>query len=96
MENNGYFCPFNNQCLKSVIIFIVFKDAALNPNNKALMDIANDNPRALMGLIVFVAPIVEEVLFRGVLFGSIRPKNRIIAYAVSMCLFSFYHIWKYA
>ena len=38
----------------------------------------------------------SETLFRGVAFGSLRPRSRVLAYAVSMVLFSVYHIWQYA
>jgi membrane protease YdiL (CAAX protease family) len=51
--------------------------------------------QAVFGLAVLIGPVVEEVLFRGVVFGSIRQKNRILAYVVSMVLFSVYHIWQY-
>ena len=47
-------------------------------------------------MAVFLAPLTEEVLFRGAVFNGIRKTNRIAAYAVSMVLFSVYHIWGYA
>lgn len=43
----------------------------------------------------FLAPIVEELLFRAGVFGLIRRRNRVLAYAVSMLLFALYHIWGY-
>ena len=44
---------------------------------------------------VLMAPLVEECLFRGVVFGTIRPRSRFWAYAVSIALFSLYHVWQY-
>ena len=51
--------------------------------------------KALNGEVVG-APIVEEVLFRGVVFQSLRKRNRVLAYVVSVVLFSLYHVWSYA
>jgi len=82
--------------LAAGIIFVIFKDSAENPNNSALLDMAGGNPGAVMGLTIFAAPVVEEILFRGVLFGSIQPRHRILAFILSIALFSFYHIWQYA
>ena len=44
---------------------------------------------------VVMAPIVEEPLFRGLLFGCIRPRSRASAYIVSALLFSLYHVWQF-
>ena len=46
-------------------------------------------------LSIALAPIVEEPLFRGLIFGGIRPKSRVLAYIVSAALFSLYHVWQY-
>ena len=44
---------------------------------------------------VLLAPIVEETLFRGALFGTLRGRNRLLAYAVSALAFAVYHMWQY-
>jgi membrane protease YdiL (CAAX protease family) len=67
-----------------------------NLNNEAIMDLARTDSRAITAMAVFLAPLTEEMLFRGAIFGGIRKKNRIAAYAVSMLLFSIYHTWGYA
>ncbi len=43
-------------------------------------------------MAVFLAPIVEEVLFRAGIFGFLRKYNRAAAYAVSVAVFSLYHL----
>ena len=48
----------------------------------------------LAGVGVFAASFVDEVLFRGVVFGILRPKNRVFAYVVSILLFTIYHTWQ--
>lgn len=71
-----------------------FQDA--NPNNSVIDALSRDDFRVMKTITVFFAPVLEEVLFRGVVFQSIRKKHRILAYAVSVGLFSVYHVWQYA
>ena len=47
-------------------------------------------------LAIFLAPLVEEPIFRGAVFGGLYRYSRPLAYAASMLLFSLYHIWGYA
>ena len=44
---------------------------------------------------VLLVPVVEEMLFRGVLFGRLYQKNCFLAYALSTILFSCIHIVGY-
>lgn len=67
-----------------------------NPNNTAINEIAQTDLGPTMVMGIFLAPIVEEILFRGVVFQSIRKKHRVLAYVVSIGLFALYHIWQYA
>ena len=48
----------------------------------------------LAGLGVFAASFVDEVLFRGVVFGILRPKSKVLAYIASILLFTVYHTWQ--
>ena len=41
-----------------------------------------------------LAPVVEEVLFRGVAFGTLRKTSRLLAYVVSILLFALYFLWE--
>ena len=69
----------------------------LNPNNEAIMELSSGGGYGpLRGLAIFIAPLVEETLFRGVIFGSLRRRGwRTIAYIVSIVTFSIYHVWQY-
>ena len=49
----------------------------------------------MFAVAVLLAPIVEEPLFRGLLYGQIRRRSRAAAYCVSVLLFCFYHVWQY-
>lgn len=66
-----------------------------NPNQNAVNESLKLNANVMKAVGIFLAPVVEEVLFRGVAFGSIRKKSRIVAYIVSALLFSVYHLWQY-
>lgn len=77
------------------IIMILLLGDLENPNNANVVQLAEGNFRAIVILSVITGPIVEEVLFRGVLFGGISRKNRIAAYIISIVLFAVYHLWQY-
>ena len=47
-------------------------------------------------IVVLLAPFVEEVLFRGLVFGCLKEKSRIFAYILSCALFAFLHVWTAA
>lgn len=66
------------------------------PNNDAIGELADQSYKQMFALAVLMAPIVEEVLFRGVIFGTIARKNRVAAYLASILLFSIYHVWQFA
>ncbi len=72
-------------------------EAALdNPNNQAVFALADENFGKISAMTIFLAPIVEELMFRGGVFGVLRRYNRRAAYIASMLLFSVYHVWSYA
>ena len=47
-------------------------------------------------IVVFLAPFVEETLFRGLVFGGLKERSRPMAYAVSCALFALLHVWQFA
>ena len=64
-------------------------------NNDAVAELAGENGQRMFAVAVLLAPIVEEPLFRGLLYGQIRRRSRAAAYCVSVLLFCFYHVWQY-
>ena len=68
----------------------------LNQNNEALLDLANEDFGSISAVAIFLAPITEELMFRGGIFGLVRKKSRAWAYAAGTLLFALYHIWGYA
>ena len=65
------------------------------PNNDTVTGLAKVDYKRVIAVAVLMAPLVEECLFRGVVFGTIRPRSRFWAYAASIALFSLYHVWQY-
>ena len=48
-------------------------------------------------IVIFLAPFVEEVLFRGLVFGNLRGKSACGgATLVSCLLFALLHVWQFA
>ena len=82
-----------NMGIGVVLILLGQKD---NPNNAAVFSLAGEDLGMTTAVAVFLAPIAEEAMFRGGVFGLLRKYSRAAAYAASMLFFSVYHIWGYA
>ena len=67
-----------------------------NPNNAVVVSMAGENLNRTAAVAVFLAPLVEEPMFRGGVFGLLRRYSRAAAYGASMLLFAVYHIWAFA
>ena len=67
-----------------------------NLNDTAISAQIHDAPRVTLLIVIFLAPFVEEVLFRGLVFGNLKSKSRVVAYLVSCLLFALLHVWQFA
>ena len=75
--------------LPDFFIYTDFGPMYYNTNEAAFAALVQEN-FLLTGLaFVVLMPIVEEILFRGLLFGSIFCRSRILAYVVSVGVFAF-------
>ena len=79
----------------AALVLMLVDGVTQDPNTEAIMGMAQESG-AIKAAGIFLAPIVEEVLFRGVLYGSLRTRSRAWAYIVSVAAFSLYHVWQYA
>lgn len=84
-----------NLAVNSVLMIFLGEGAAENPNNQEVISAAGQSMGAMKAAAVFLAPLLEEVIFRGGVFGGLRKHSRVLAYAGSMLLFSLYHVWSY-
>ena len=66
-----------------------------NMNNQVAEAAAQAGYGPMLAAAVFLAPILEELLFRGGIFAALRKKHRALAYVVTVFLFCFYHVWQY-
>ena len=78
------------------LMTVVLGQSGENPNNAGLMEMAGRSWNQMSAMAVFMAPIVEECLFRAGIFGTLRHYKRWAAYLVATLAFSFYHVWSYA
>ena len=63
-----------------------------NVNDQAVGNIAQEYPRIISVCTVFLVPVVEETLYRGLIFQQLQRKHRFAAYAVSATVFSAIHV----
>ena len=78
----------------SFLLLLIMPELA-NPNTDAIISEANNNTAQTLVFTVLLAPIIEETIFRGALFGTIRKKHRILAYIITTIVFSIYHLWSF-
>jgi len=91
----GYFVYAALLYAVSLLVSSLVTQQSPNPNNEAVLDLLRQNSKAMTLSSVILAPIVEESLFRGVIFAPLLKKNRLLAYALSFLIFAFYHLWQY-
>lgn len=77
------------------LINLVLNDHT-NLNDYTISAQIQDAPRLTILIVVLLAPFVEEVLFRGLVFGNLKRKSRLLAYIVSCALFALLHVWQFA
>ena len=64
-------------------------------NDQTVLSLFEENRIVMILCGVVLAPMVEETLVRGLVFGTVRRKSRIAAYIVSILLFAAIHVWQY-
>ena len=67
-----------------------------NLNDTTISAQIDDAPHMTLLIVIFLAPFVEEVLFRGLVFGNLKSRSRALAYVVSCLLFALLHVWQFS
>lgn len=67
----------------------------INYNNLAIEKSMRIDPVSTMIGTVFLVPLAEEITYRGLIFGGLHQKNRLVAYLVSILVFSMIHVVGY-
>lgn len=91
----GYAVDIALSFVVSALILILGIELGASPNNEAVMAESATEMGRIAVVTIVMAPMVEEPLFRGLLFGGIRPRSRVLAYVVSALAFALYHVWQY-
>lgn len=87
----GYgFCVVSSNLL--TMIYRVLDVAPDNLNNETVGAMLSGHPGVMLLFTCIFAPITEECLFRGVLFGPFVRKCPWLGYLLSVLLFSFIHV----
>lgn len=74
------------------IVYALFELEPRNLNQGTIDILMNETPWQMLLCSVVFAPIVEELLFRGLFFAPLYRKVPILAYAVSALLFAAVHV----
>ena len=77
------------------IFITAIEPSFANINDRSIQSMTQENFRVTAVGTVLLVPLVEEVLYRGVIFGSLHGKHRLLAYCVSAGVFSLVHIVGY-
>ena len=92
----NYVLTYLGNMAVGALMMLVLSQGGENPNNAGLMDMADRGWNQMSTMAVFMAPIVEECMFRAGIFGTLRRYSRWGAYLVATLAFSLYHVWSYA
>ena len=66
-----------------------------NINDTSIFELFSSN-RTLTAIgVVVLAPITEELIYRGIIFGTFYPRSRLAAYVLSCIAFSAVHVVGY-
>ena len=67
----------------------------INPNTMSYPEQFALSPAATVVILVVLMPMVEEVLFRGMLFGNARRYSRVFAYVLAVPVYAVYCVWQF-
>ena len=66
-----------------------------NRNDEALLEMAGSSLVLFALTTLLLAPVTEELLFRGLLFGRLSKRNRVLGYLASSLCFCLIHLMGY-
>ncbi|MBM7646594.1 membrane protease YdiL (CAAX protease family) [Scopulibacillus daqui] len=91
----GIFLVFAAQIAGGLIEQHIFGESSESENTKNIMEMAKMSPYVIL-VIGIIGPILEEIVFRKVIFGAIYKRtNFLIAGVISSLLFAFAHMDKH-
>ena len=91
----GFLLYWSASFLLNLVIYLYLPDFA-NANNDNIQSLASQQYWVMFICSVFLVPIAEETLYRGMIFGFLDRYSRPLAYAVSVVAFCAIHVVGYA
>jgi len=91
----GIFIYFAGSFLANIVFIPLVGPDFSNLNNDTVLELAKERTWLFSFATVLWVPITEELLYRGVVFQGLYRKNSMLAYGLSMALFSAIHILSY-
>ena len=74
---------------------MAIKPGFSNVNDNSILNMLDERTPLLAFATVFFVPVAEETLYRGLLFQTMQRQNRLMAYIISVALFSSIHVMGY-
>ena len=74
---------------------MAIKPGFSNVNDNSILNMLDEHTPLLAFATVFFVPVAEETLYRGLLFQTMQRQNRLMAYIMSVALFSSIHVMGY-
>ncbi len=90
----GFAIYFLGTALMSTLTTLISPELE-NINDATLENMADFGYWEMFIYTVLLVPLAEETIFRGLVFNSLRPYNRIAAYVLTIAAFSAIHIIGY-
>jgi membrane protease YdiL (CAAX protease family) len=76
-------------------LLATFVPSFQNINDTTISQLLQENATLTTIGVVLLAPVAEELFYRGVIFGTFHPRSRLAAYTLSCSAFSTVHVAGY-
>ena len=87
----GYLATMAMNILMTMVT-VFFADSFVNLNDQAVNTMLLSDTRLIFITVVVLAPIVEECLYRGLLFRGIYDRSAVLAWVISIGAFAASHV----
>lgn len=89
------FCIYEGCQVAISILYDLFLPNLWIPNDDSVKTLAAADYRVMWVGAVLLTPVTEETLVRGLVFGNLRRKNRLLAYVAAALVFGLIHVIGY-
>lgn len=89
----GYVVVLVLRAVVTMVIVNYYGELNFGANQEVVESITAQAPHLMAFAAIVLAPLWEELLFTGLLFGWLREKSRFLAYLVASLAFGLLHTW---